>query len=103
LDPQSECLIQRQSFSFPAYPACLLLFRLHFAAGFFGVQNYQAQYRQLVTIEADGFNNTLSPYDICPNANNEIAGFGRTQANKWAAIFSRMRSGDYNLRLRGSR
>jgi hypothetical protein len=61
--------------------------RLHFAAGFFGVQSYLTDYHQLIAIEASGFNNTLSPYEICQNANNAIASYGGTQANKWAAIY----------------
>ncbi|KAJ7863958.1 phosphoglycerate mutase-like protein [Mycena olivaceomarginata] len=44
----------------------------HFAAGFFGVQEYQKDYRQLIEIEAPGFNSTLAPYGQCPNANNAI-------------------------------
>lgn len=57
---------------------------LHFAAGFFGVQDYQSQYHQLITIENDGQNNTLSPYDNCANANNAVAAFGGVQSTKWA-------------------
>ncbi|KAJ7122307.1 phosphoglycerate mutase-like protein [Mycena epipterygia] len=61
--------------------------RLHFAAGFFGVQTYQQDYNQLIIIEAPGFNSTLSPYETCTNANNAIAAFGTTQALKWATIY----------------
>jgi hypothetical protein len=57
---------------------------LHFAAGFFGVQDYQQQYHQLITIENDGQNNTLSPFDNCANANNAVAAFGGVQSTKWA-------------------
>lgn len=42
---------------------------LNFAAGFFGIP-YEEQYHQLITIEAPGFNNTLSPYSaltLCPS------------------------------------
>ncbi|KAJ7596916.1 histidine phosphatase superfamily [Mycena floridula] len=59
---------------------------LNFAAGFFGVQ-YATEYSQLIEIESIGFNTTLAPYDVCPNANNEIADFGTVQANKWAAKY----------------
>lgn len=60
---------------------------LNFAAGFFGVQTYQSDYYQLIEIEASGFNSTLAPYDVCPNSNNQIGGFGNVQANKWAEIY----------------
>lgn len=56
---------------------------LHFAAGFFGVQDYQNQYHQLITIENGGQNNTLSPFDNCPNSNNAIQAFGTVQSTKW--------------------
>ncbi|KAI0256229.1 phosphoglycerate mutase-like protein [Lactifluus subvellereus] len=61
---------------------------LQFAAGFFGVQKFSTSYHQLIEIEASGFNSTLAAYDQCPNANNAIAGFGTTQATKWAAIYT---------------
>lgn len=61
--------------------------RLHFGAGFFGVQDYQSDYHQLITVEALGFNNTLSPYFQCPNALNNISNFGLEQSAKWAAIY----------------
>ncbi|KAF9474096.1 phosphoglycerate mutase-like protein [Pholiota conissans] len=57
---------------------------LHFAAGFFGVQDYQNDYHQLIMIENDGQKNTLAPYFNCDNANNEIFSFGSAQASKWA-------------------
>ncbi|KAF4623104.1 hypothetical protein D9613_002089 [Agrocybe pediades] len=60
---------------------------LHFSAGFFGVQSYQQEYHQLITIENDGQNNTLSPYDNCPNSNNAIGNFGTVQSSKWAQIY----------------
>ncbi|KAF9462121.1 histidine phosphatase superfamily [Collybia nuda] len=57
---------------------------LHFAAGFFGVQTYQMEYHQLITIEGEGFNNTLAPYFHCPNSNNPI---GSVQASKWEEVY----------------
>ncbi|KAJ7314247.1 acid phosphatase [Mycena albidolilacea] len=59
----------------------------HFAAGFFGVQEYQKDYRQLIEIEAPGFNSTLAPYGQCPNANNAIAAFGTDFIMQWASIY----------------
>lgn len=38
-------------------------------------------------IETDGQNNTLAPYENCPNSNNAVASFGNTQANKWANVY----------------
>ncbi|KAF7341312.1 Acid phosphatase [Mycena venus] len=60
---------------------------LHFAAGFFGVQEYQNDYQQLIEIEAQGFNSTLAPYDQCPNANNAIAATATNFTNQWASIY----------------
>jgi hypothetical protein len=61
--------------------------RLHFAAGFFGVQSYQSDYHQSIVIEAPGFNNTLAPYDTCSNSNNAIGDFGGVQEAKWIPIY----------------
>jgi hypothetical protein len=63
--------------------------RLHFAAGFFGVQSYQSDYHQLIMIEEGGFNNTLAPYEICNNSNNAIGGFGGVQSSLWSAIYTK--------------
>ncbi|KAJ3515274.1 hypothetical protein NLJ89_g1865 [Agrocybe chaxingu] len=60
---------------------------IHFAAGFFGVQTYQQDYHQLITIENDGQNNTLAPYFDCPNANNAVEAFGSVQSAKWANTY----------------
>lgn len=45
---------------------------LHFAAGFFGLHDYAYRYHQLVEIEAEGVNSTLSPRNNCPNVRNKI-------------------------------
>ncbi|KAF8898866.1 histidine phosphatase superfamily [Infundibulicybe gibba] len=61
---------------------------LSFAAGFFGIQKMASSYHQLIMIEADNFNNTLAPYDNCPNSNTaSIAGVGNVQSTKWAQIY----------------
>ncbi|KAJ7486978.1 phosphoglycerate mutase-like protein [Mycena latifolia] len=60
---------------------------LHFAAGFFGVQEYQNDYHQLIEIEALGFNTTLAPYDQCANANNPISTIGTNFTTKWEEIY----------------
>ncbi|KAG2150718.1 histidine phosphatase superfamily [Suillus bovinus] len=61
---------------------------LNFAAGFFGVRTYQTDYHQEIIIEANGFNNTLAPFEVCPNANSQDVGnFGDGQASEWANIY----------------
>ncbi|KAJ7028303.1 phosphoglycerate mutase-like protein [Mycena alexandri] len=60
---------------------------LHFAAGFFGVQEYQNDYHQLIEIEELGFNSTLAPYEQCPNANNIIATTATNSTNQWVSIY----------------
>lgn len=61
---------------------------LNFAAGFFDVGTYQTDYHQEIIIEENNFNNTLAPYDVCPNANSaDIGNFGGTQSSKWANVY----------------
>lgn len=84
-----EWLIQRAFFShIHEYRGCLLSYSsLNFAAGFFGVRTYTTDYHQLITVESSGINNTLAPYLVCPNANNDIGALGGVQAGKWMAIY----------------
>ncbi|EPQ60549.1 phosphoglycerate mutase-like protein [Gloeophyllum trabeum ATCC 11539] len=57
---------------------------LNFAAGFFGVQTYQTDYHQLIIIEEDGYNNTLAPWNACPNNNAENIGYyGDSLQEQW--------------------
>ncbi|KAF9265875.1 phosphoglycerate mutase-like protein [Marasmius fiardii PR-910] len=57
---------------------------LNFALGFFGYP-FEGQYQQSITIEAHGFNNTLAPYDTCPNARrNSVADRGTWYVKRWA-------------------
>ncbi|KAL5514623.1 hypothetical protein ACEPAG_1939 [Sanghuangporus baumii] len=59
---------------------------LNFAAGFFGIPDYQTNYRQVITIENDGFNNSLAVN--CANQGKpEIGGIGGTAASKWGDIY----------------
>ncbi|KAG2056927.1 phosphoglycerate mutase-like protein [Suillus hirtellus] len=61
---------------------------LNFAAGFFDVRTYETDYHQEIIIEENNFNNTLAPYDVCPNVNTEDVGnFGGIQGKKWADIY----------------
>ncbi|KAI0756702.1 phosphoglycerate mutase-like protein [Daedaleopsis nitida] len=60
---------------------------LHFAAGFFGVQQYQSSYHQLIGIEENGFYNSLAPWNACPNANNEVAYLGVDAHSNWTQVY----------------
>ncbi|KAI5121929.1 hypothetical protein M0805_000258 [Coniferiporia weirii] len=61
---------------------------LNFAARFFGVPDYTTDYRQLITIESGGYNNTLAPYDTCTNANaNGIVDLADSEVGKWAGVY----------------
>ncbi|KAI0701864.1 phosphoglycerate mutase-like protein [Cytidiella melzeri] len=65
----------------------MLASALNFAAGFFGIP-YEGQYLQSITIEADGYNNTLAPYKTCPNANDrDKADRGVWFVRNWANIY----------------
>ncbi|KAJ4470623.1 histidine phosphatase superfamily [Lentinula edodes] len=60
---------------------------LNFAIGFFGYP-FEGQYQQSITIEADGFNNTLAPYDTCHNARHRpISDRGKWYVEQWANIY----------------
>ncbi|KZV73339.1 phosphoglycerate mutase-like protein [Peniophora sp. CONT] len=62
---------------------------LQFAAGFFGVQEYATSYHQLIQIEQDGFNTTLSPNKQCPNSNiGNVGQIGNAKAAEWAAVYT---------------
>nr|VWO94250.1 Acid phosphatase [Ganoderma boninense] len=60
---------------------------LHFAAGFFGVQQYQSSYHQLIVIEDDGFYDAITPWEACPNANNANADLGSIANGNWTQIY----------------
>ncbi|KII93818.1 hypothetical protein PLICRDRAFT_36062 [Plicaturopsis crispa FD-325 SS-3] len=60
---------------------------LNFAAGFFDVQTFTTDYHQLISIEEDGFNNTLAPWNTCYNANTNVSEIGSVAANKWIEIY----------------
>lgn len=51
------------------------------------MQQYQDSYHQLITIEDDGFNNTLAPWNVCPNANNAVEDIGFNAAANWTEIY----------------
>ncbi|GLB35545.1 putative phosphoglycerate mutase-like protein [Lyophyllum shimeji] len=60
---------------------------LNFALGFFGYP-LDGKYQQSITIEADGFNNTLAPYKTCPNANDRSkASRSLFYVKRWAARY----------------
>ncbi|KAI0638912.1 phosphoglycerate mutase-like protein [Trametes polyzona] len=65
----------------------MLASALNFAIGFFGYP-FEGQYQQSITIEDNGYNNTLAPYKTCPNAGD------RTKSDRaipyvkqWASIY----------------
>ncbi|KAH9483581.1 3-phytase A [Psilocybe cubensis] len=59
----------------------------NFAVGFFGYP-LDGQYQQSITIEEDGFNNTLSPYKTCPNAKIiHKSERGQWYIKRWANIY----------------
>ncbi|KAG2150719.1 histidine phosphatase superfamily [Suillus bovinus] len=61
---------------------------LNFAAGFFEIRTYETDYHQEIIIEKENFNNTLAPYQVCPNADSDdIGSFGDAQTSKWADIY----------------
>ncbi|EJD36091.1 phosphoglycerate mutase-like protein [Auricularia subglabra TFB-10046 SS5] len=55
---------------------------INFAAGFFGIP-VEGKYYQLVTIEENGFNNTLAPHKICDN----LGKAGKGAAKGWSEVF----------------
>ena len=62
--------------------------RQNFAAGFFGIPEFLTDYHQEIIIEADGFNNTLAPYEICNNSNiGPAANLGGQASDAWAAVY----------------
>ncbi|KAK4049349.1 hypothetical protein OIO90_005478 [Microbotryomycetes sp. JL221] len=73
---------------------------LNFAAGFFGIP-YEEQYEQLVTIEWPGFNNTLSPYMTCKNANRRDLTIGPQKMAEWMAIYLKNARNRLNQQLDG--
>ncbi|KAI0048206.1 phosphoglycerate mutase-like protein [Auriscalpium vulgare] len=65
----------------------MLASALNFASGFFGIP-YEDKYLQSITIEDDGFNNTLAPYKTCPNAGDRsIADRGTPFVKEWANVY----------------
>ncbi|KAG6909600.1 hypothetical protein DXG01_016639 [Tephrocybe rancida] len=60
---------------------------LNFAIGFFGYP-LEGKYQQSITIESSGFNNTLAPYDTCPNTNDKRKSErGIYYVQRWTAIY----------------
>ncbi|CUA67235.1 3-phytase A [Rhizoctonia solani] len=60
---------------------------INFAYGFFG-NPIEGQYQQVIMTAHSGFNNTISPYETCPNANDlDKAYRGLSFAKQWGAIY----------------
>ncbi|TFK56976.1 phosphoglycerate mutase-like protein [Heliocybe sulcata] len=61
---------------------------LNFAAGFFGIDSYQTDYNELIIVESDGYNNTLAPWNACPNNNLESIGYyGDSLQDQWIETY----------------
>ncbi|CCM05833.1 uncharacterized protein FIBRA_08069 [Fibroporia radiculosa] len=60
---------------------------LNWAAGFFGVQEYSTSYYEEIIIEEDGYNNTLAPWNACPNGNNDIYEMGSWYQGNWTEVY----------------
>ncbi|KAJ3558533.1 hypothetical protein NM688_g871 [Phlebia brevispora] len=58
-----------------------------FAAGFFGLQDYQSSYELSIEIEESNFNSTLAPWNNCANANGPLFNLGYTASDQWNAIY----------------
>ncbi|KAI6002024.1 phosphoglycerate mutase-like protein [Pisolithus albus] len=60
---------------------------INFALGFFGWP-LDGKYEQVVMIEAGGFNNSLAPYDTCPNANaHGKADRSSSYVKEWMSLY----------------
>ncbi|KAG8690559.1 hypothetical protein FRC11_010746 [Ceratobasidium sp. 423] len=60
---------------------------INFALGFFG-NPIEGQYQQVIMTVHPGVNNTISPWNTCPNANIPAKAFrGLTFAQKWGDIY----------------
>ncbi|KAF8143068.1 histidine phosphatase superfamily [Mycena galopus ATCC 62051] len=65
----------------------MLASAMNFVIGFFGFL-FEGQYQQSITIEAGGFNNTLTPYKTCPNTGGVLkADRGRDFVAKWPDVY----------------
>ncbi|TFY59888.1 hypothetical protein EVJ58_g5495 [Rhodofomes roseus] len=65
----------------------MLASALNFAIGFFGYP-FEGQYEQSITIEENGYNNTLAPYKTCPNAANAAkADRAYPYVSQWVSIY----------------
>ena len=65
----------------------MLASALNFALGFFGYP-FESQYQQSITIEENGFNNTLAPYKTCPNAGDRSkSDRGVSYVKEWTEIY----------------
>ncbi|PFH52488.1 hypothetical protein AMATHDRAFT_173590 [Amanita thiersii Skay4041] len=79
----------------------MLASALNFAIGFFGYP-FEGQYQQSITIEADDFNNTLSPYKTCPNARHQDKSErGTWYVKKWANKYLKSAQARLQKRIRG--
>lgn len=73
----------------------------NFAAGFFGVPEFLTEYNLEITVEAEGYNNTGAPYDLCPNADNARGSVGTVAATAFAAPYYNQTAERLNRNLQG--
>ncbi|PIL29397.1 hypothetical protein GSI_09449 [Ganoderma sinense ZZ0214-1] len=74
---------------------------LNFALGFFGPK-LEGQYQQLITIEAQGFNNTLVPSKTCPNAQSKTRGErALPYVREWAELYLQDARARLNSQIEG--
>ncbi|KAG6819805.1 hypothetical protein H0H93_008500 [Arthromyces matolae] len=79
----------------------MLYSALNFAIGFFGYP-LDGKYEQSITIEAPGFNNTLAPYDTCPNSRIfSKAERGLWYVKEWTSIYLKDALGRLQSNLKG--
>ena len=79
----------------------MLASALNFAIGFFGYP-FDGQYQQSITIEENGFNNTLAPYKTCPNAGDRSkSDRGVAYVREWASVYLKDALARLNPQLHG--
>ncbi|KAH9947918.1 histidine phosphatase superfamily [Amylocystis lapponica] len=72
---------------------------LQFAAGFFGVREYPTSYYEEIIIENAGFNNTLAPWNACPN--NGLGNLGDYSSGNWTNIYLKAATSRLQQYLKG--
>lgn len=74
---------------------------LNFAGGFFGIPDYATDFNLEIVVEAENYNNTGAPYDVCPNSNNARGSVGTAAATAFAAPYYNQTAERLNQNLQG--